>query len=84
MTGMRLLAARPLTVLVALSLMAGVCTIARADDALVDTRIVPRLDGAVGPDRVAALIDLVGDQLPRFGEHEPRRAYNLLAGLGHR
>ena len=36
MTGMRLVAARPLSVLVALSLMTGVCTLARADDALVD------------------------------------------------
>src|SRR5689334_14555599 len=47
MTGMRLIAGRPLSVLAALSLMAGVCTIAQADDALVDTRTVPRLDGAV-------------------------------------
>lgn len=46
MVGMRLIAARPLSALAALALIAGV-SIAKADDAFVDTRELPRLEGAV-------------------------------------
>ena len=46
MIGMRLIAARPLSAFAALALIAGV-SIAKADDAFVDTRELPRLDGAV-------------------------------------
>src|SRR6187200_2391380 len=46
MIGMRLIAARPLSALAALALIAGV-SIAKADDAFVDTHGLPRLEGAI-------------------------------------